>query len=236
MPKPFDSWTVCPHGPIEKITDNLWRVQAPFPGAPFPRTMVLVRLSDGRVVVHNAIALDDGVMKEMEEWGKPAFLVVPNGGHRMDAKIFKERYPSIRVITPPGSRQKVEQVVTVDDTAGAFGDDSVRYEVLDGTKEREGVLIVRGPAGATLVFNDAIMNMKSLPGFGGFMMGLFGFTGPAPKVSFPARMALVADKKALRAHLERLAGVEGLARIEVGHGAPVTDRASEALRAAASSL
>jgi hypothetical protein len=67
-------------------------------------------------------------------------------------------------------------------------------------------------------------------------MGLFGFTGPAPKVSFPARMALVADKKALRGHLERLAGTPGLSRIEVGHGAPVTSGAPEALRAAASGL
>jgi hypothetical protein len=236
MPKPFETWTVCPHGPIEKIADNLWRVQAPFPEAPFPREMVLARLADGRIVVHNAIALDDGEMKALEEWGEPAFLIVPNGGHRMDAKIFKGRYPSLRVIAPPGARQKVEQVVKVDDTAGAFEDESVRYEVLDGTKEREGVLVVRGPAGTTLVFNDAIMNMKSLPGFGGFMMGLFGFTGPAPKVSFPARMALVADKKALRAHLERLAGVEGLVRIEVGHGAPVTDGPGDALRGAAASL
>jgi hypothetical protein len=238
MPKPFDTWTVCPHGPIEKVDDQLWRVQAPFPGAPFPRAMVVVKLADGRLVVHNAIALDDGEMKELEAWGKPAFLIVPNGGHRMDAKPFKERFPSVRVVAPPGARQRVEQVVKVDDTAGAFGDEAVRYEILDGTKEREGVLLVKSGTGTTttLVFNDALMNMKSLPGFGGFMMGLFGFTSPAPKVTFPARMALVADKKALRAHLERLADVEGLARIEVGHGAPVTERAADALRAAAGSL
>jgi hypothetical protein len=221
--------------PIEKIHENLWRVQAPFPGAPFPRTMILARLGDGRVVIHNAIALDDAEMKEVESWGKPAFLIVPNGGHRMDAKIFKARYPSVGVIAPPGAKPKVQELVNVDATAGEF-DNSVRYEVLDGTKEREGVLTVESGGSTTLVFNDAIMNMQSLPGFGGFMMGLFGFTGPKPKVSFPARLALVADKKALRSHLERLAGSAGLARIEVGHGAPVAERAAEALRAAASAL
>src|SRR5262252_5241275 len=98
MPKPFDTWTVCPHGPIEKVQPNMWRVEAPFPGAPFPRTMVLARLGDGRLVIHNAIALDDAEMTEVEAWGKPSFLIVPNGGHRMDAKIFKDRYPSLRVI------------------------------------------------------------------------------------------------------------------------------------------
>src|SRR6266542_657604 len=87
MAKPFQKWTVNPHGSIEKVHANLWRVQAPFPGAPFPRTMILARLADGRIVVHNAIALDDGEMKEIEAWGIPAVLIVPSGGHRMDAKI-----------------------------------------------------------------------------------------------------------------------------------------------------
>src|SRR5262249_58075392 len=101
---------------------------------------------------------------------------------------------------------------------------------------RDGVLVLRSGAGTTLVFNDTITNMRTLPGFGGFMMGLFGFTGPAPKVSFPARMARVADKPALRAHLERLADTSGLARIEVGHGAPITEGAVAALQPAAPAL
>jgi hypothetical protein len=235
MPKAFDKWTVHPHPPIEKVRDDLWRVGAQLPGAPIPRTMVLVRLADGRVIIHNAIALDDAEMAEIEAWGKPSFLIVPNGSHRLDAKIFKDRYPSIRVLTAPGSKAKVEEVVKVDDTAGDFGDAAVRYEVLAGTKDREGVVVVdRG--GTTLIFNDVLMNMRSLAGFGGFMMGLFGFTGPKPKVPFASRMVLVADKKKMRGHLERLAAIPGLTRIEVAHGAPVTDGASEALRSAASTL
>jgi len=236
MPKPFEKWTVCPHGPIEKIESNLWRVQAPFPGAPFSRLMILVRLADGRLVIHNGIALDESEMKEIEAWGQPAFLIVPNGGHRMDAKVWRDRYRSLRVFAPPGAKAKVGEVVKVDDTACDFGDANVRWDVLDGTKEREAVLSVKAGSGATLVFNDVIMNMKTLPGFGGFMMGLFGFTSPAPKVAFPARMALVADKKALRAHLERLATTQGLSRIEVAHGAPVVEQPAEALRAAAAGL
>ena len=236
MPKAYSTWTVHRHGPIEKLTPNLWRVVGSMSGPPVPRTMVLVRLRDGRVIVHSAVALDDAAMKEIEAWGTPAFLVVPNGGHRMDAKIFKDRYPGMHVIAPPGSKAKVEEVTKVDDSGASLGEDGVRYEVLDGTKGREGVLFVRSAAGTTLVFNDTLMNMKSLPGFSGTLMGLFGFTGPAPKVAFPARVALVADKRALRSHLERLADTQDLTRIEVGHGAPVTEHPAEALRAAAKGL
>src|SRR5690242_15232037 len=106
MAKVLETWTVHPHGPIEKVDENLWRVEARFPGAPFSRTMVLARARDGRILVHNAIALDDAEMKEIEAWGKVAFMVVPNGGHRYDAKIFKDRYPDLRVLAPPGSKEK----------------------------------------------------------------------------------------------------------------------------------
>jgi hypothetical protein len=236
MAKPFETWTVFPHGPIEKVSENLWRVQGRFPGAPFDREMIVVRLSDGRLVIHNAIALNDAEIKEVEGWGSPSFLIVPNGGHRMDAKIFKARYPAIRTIGPPGSKDKIEQVVKVDATEVDFGDSAVRYDILEGTGGREGVMSVRSKAGTTLVFTDAIMNMQNLPGFGGFMMGLFGFTGPAPKVSGPARMVLVKDKKALRADLEKLATTAGLVRVEVGHGAPITASPADALRGAAAGL
>lgn len=236
MPKPFETWTVCPHGPIEKVTENLWRVAAAVPGAPFPRTMMVARLSDGRLVIHNGIALGDAEMKELEAWGTPTFLIVPSGAHRIDAKIFKLRYPSMRVIGPRGAKKKIDEVVTVDATDGDFGDPHVHYELVDGTAEGEGVLIVRSKSGTTLVFNDVLMNMQKLPGFGGFMMGLAGFTGPKPKVSGPARMFVVKDKKGLRAEFEKRAATSDLTRIEVGHGNAITSDPAGALKNAAASL
>ena len=237
MPKPFEKWTVFPHGAIEKVDESMWRVRARLPpNAPFERTMVVARLGDGRLVIHNGIALDEAEMKELEAWGTPSFLIVPNGGHRLDARIFKERYPALRVLCPPGAKTRVEEVVKVDGTQGDFGDDSMSYEVLEGTGGRECVLTVRGKGGTTLVFTDVIMNMQKLPGVGGFMMGLVGFTGPLPKVSAPARMVLVKDKKALRAELEKRAATPGLHRIEVGHGAPIVASPAEALRGAAAGL
>jgi hypothetical protein len=198
--------------------------------------MLVARLGDGRLVVHSGIALDDAEMKELESWGTPAFLIVPNAGHRLDAKIFKDRYPSMRVIGPPGAKAKIEQVVKLDATEADFGDDSVRYEILEGTGGGEGVLIVRSNAGTTLGFTDAVMNMQSLPGFSGFMMGLFGFTGPAPKVTLPTRMLIVKDKKAMRRELEKRADMAGLVRVEVAHGAPITSSPADALRTAAAGL
>ncbi len=154
----------------------------------------------------------------------------------MDAKIFKDRYPSARVIGPPGGKKKIEEVVKVDATDGDFGDPSVAYEPVAGTGDGEGVMTVQSARGTTLVFNDVLMNMQRLPGFGGFVMGLFGFTAPTPQVSRPARMFVVKDKKALRSELERRASTPNLVRIEVSHGNAITSEPAAALRAAAEGL
>ena len=61
-------------------------------------------------------------------------LVVPNGFHRLDAKVMKDRYPALRVFCPAGGRKKVEQVVKVDGTyADAPKDDDVSAADLGGT-------------------------------------------------------------------------------------------------------
>jgi hypothetical protein len=232
MAKAFDAWTVLPHGKIEKLEENLWRVEGTLPGGGPPRVMTVAKLGDGRLVIHGAIALDDGEMKELEAFGTPTFLIVPNSGHRLDAPAYKRRYPSMTVITAPASKAKVEQVVKVDDTKGHFGDDSVTYEPLDGMIE--GALLVRSRGGVTLVLNDAVMHMApgSIKGFGGFVSGMLGFFGTEPKVVPLAKMMVYKDKKAARAHLERLADTPGLSRVIVSHGRMITSDPAAAIKRA----
>jgi hypothetical protein len=50
MAKAPRPWIVMPHGPLRGVDDNLWTVDSVVPGIPggtFPRTMTVVRLSDG---------------------------------------------------------------------------------------------------------------------------------------------------------------------------------------------
>jgi hypothetical protein len=234
MPKAFDKWTVLPHGKIEKLEENLWRVDGSLPGGGPPRVMTIARLRDGRLVIHGAIALDDESMKQVEALGTPGFLVVPNGAHRLDAPCYKKRYSNLAVVAAPGSKGRVEQVVAVDDTTGAFGDESVTYEPIAGTIE--GAMIVRSAGGTTLVLNDTIMNMSrdSMKGFAGAVSSMLGFFGPEPKVAPLAKLFVYKDKKAARAQLERLAETPGLTRVIVSHGKMITDRPGDAIKRAVS--
>lgn len=165
MPKAFDSWQVFPHRPLEKLTPNLWRVEGDLPNGNGTRVMTIARLRDGTLLIHNAIALEEPLMAEIEAFGKPAYLLVPNGFHRLDAKVFKNRYPSVKVLCPKAARTKVEQVVSVD---GSYDDgpknDDVSIAHLDGTKEREGFVQVTSPDGTTIVLNDCVNNLPAMGG------------------------------------------------------------------------
>lgn len=235
MPKCHQTWTVLPHGGLQEVTEDIWCVEGSLPGPPIPRTMTMVRLADGRLVIHSAVALNDASMKQIEAWGRPSFLVVPGIGHRLDAKIYKDRYPAIVVMCPPGARKNVETVLSVDRTDIDFGDPNVAWEALDGTGEREGVLTVRSSVGTTLILNDTMMNLAPIAGFKGLISGVMGFVGPTKLPPIP-KMLLVKNKAALRAHFERLAATPGLRRIIVSHGAIVSAEPAAALRSVAATI
>jgi hypothetical protein len=216
MAKAHQTWKVLPHGPIEKLSERLWRVEGELES--MKRVMSIARRADGTLVIHNGIALGDAEMAEIEAWGKPAYLLVPNGFHRLDAKVFAERYPGIQVLCPAGARKKVEQVVPVAGTYEDFpADANVELFTLAGTKDREGGMIARSANDTSLVLNDAVFNMPHGKGFTGFIFRrVTGSTGE-PKVSRLTKWVIVADRPAFKQHLEKLAALPDLRRIVVSH-------------------
>ena len=236
MAKANATWTVLAQGPLEKLDDGLWRIEGSLPGMALKRVMTIARLADGALVIHNAIALDDAGMRALDALGKVAFIVVPNGYHRLDAPSFAKRYPDARVLAPRGARAKVEEVVTVNGDYGDLpADQHVRLEHLDGVRDGEGVMRVESDDGVTLVFNDLVFNMPHMPGFSGFVMRVLGSSG-GPRVTRIARMLLIKEKAAVRAHLERLAATPRLKRIVVSHHQVIVDAPSATLARVAATI
>jgi hypothetical protein len=220
MAMPFDSWTVLPHGELMQVDNNLLTVQGelPMPIGDFPRRMTVARLKDGRLVIFSAIALDEPEMKKIEDFGRPAFLIVPSDIHRMDARIWKERYPDLFVVAPEGARERVEEVVPVNATSAELRDSRVRYMTVPGTDEGESALIVQTATGTTLVLNDLIWNVHDRPGLGGWLYRALHLTGPEPQIVNVIRMRKIKDRRAVSGQLESWSRLRGLNRIIVSHG------------------
>jgi hypothetical protein len=231
-------WPVLPHGKLEPLAENLWWTWGSLKGMSLKRSMVVARRKDGGLVVHNAIALDDAGMKDLEALGAPAYLIVPNAGHRLDAPAYKKRFPKARVFAPRGACEAVAKVVDVEGIYEDFPpDDDVRFEMLHGVGDAEGAMIVRSADGVTVVLNDAVFNMDRKRDPLGFLFTTILGSAPGPRVSRLAKLLFIKDKKALRDDLVRFAEHPDLVRLVVAHEKVAKGAdAAQALRQAATYL
>jgi hypothetical protein len=112
------AWKVHPHGHLEAVSADVLTVTGTInmPAGKLPRRMTVVRVAGQKLIIFSAISLEESEMRRLEEFGQPAFMIVPNDHHRMDARSWRDRYPGIQVISPAGARAKVERVVPVDST------------------------------------------------------------------------------------------------------------------------
>ncbi len=241
MAKAHTEWTILPHGPIEKLSPRVWRVEGSLSGMPLKRVMTVVRCASGKLVVHNGIAVEPAAMAEIEAWGEVGWIVVPNGFHRLDAPAFAKRFPRAQVLCPPGARTKVEEVVSVSGTYADFPrDEAVRLNVLEGVGEQEGYVAVEDEDGVTLVMNDLVFNMPHVPGVQGFVLKHVTRSTGGPQLTRVSRFFLVKDAARVRTELERLAAIPGLVRVIVSHHEAIeTTRergVADVLRSVAASL
>jgi hypothetical protein len=234
-PEPMEHrWRPAHHAPLEPLADGIWQVEAALAGLPIGRRMVVTRRADGEVLVHNAVCADEPTMRAIEAIGPIRWLIVPGAYHRTDLAAWNARYPDCKVIAMASITPRIRERGRVDGGPELLPvDAAVRYAPLDGVPG-EGVLSHRVAGRTTLVFNDVLQNHGKLPGLKGAVLGLLGSTG-GPKVTRIARLTIIGDRRALAAHLMRLATPE-LALIVPGHGAVIRAHAAETLRSIAGAL
>jgi hypothetical protein len=226
------TWTVLPHNPIDVLAPNLWRVECVM-NKYNRRVMILARLGDGRILIHNAIALDEASMARIDEWGTVAAILIPNRFHRQDAHIMHERYPNAKVYAPRAALAAASKATPCDGSyADIPTDDTVSVHALDGIGEREGALLVRSDDGVSAVFCDTLLNLRKLSG----LMGVLMYPTGMLSVPRPTSLLFAKDKKALRSSLEKVAAQDRLVRVIPGHGQIVASDAARQLHEAAARL
>lgn len=238
MPNFNQEWKVLPHGELKAVDDRLLTVEGDIsmPLAKFPRRMTVVGLTRNRSAIFSAMALDEAAMRRIEEVGKPSFLIVPNGHHRLDARPWKQRYPKLKVLCPPGAKKSVSEAVPVDSTADILGDKDVQFVVVEGTHKAEAALVVRRKSGTTIVANDVIAHVRHPHGLGGKIIArLAGFGVKRPQVPRVVKRLMVEDKRKLANQLHEWSEIPGLRRIIPSHG-EVVERPVPALERMAEEL
>jgi hypothetical protein len=238
MTAPHTKWTVLPHGRLTNVEDSILTVTGvvKMPIGTFERRMTVVRLVNGDLVIYSPISLDEPQMQRLEQFGSPAFLVIPGSHHRVDGKIWKDRYPAAKVVASLGAREAVEKVVAVQSTAPDFGDPSARFFTVRGTSQDESALTVSTARGTTLIVNDILANVQNAKGIDAVIARIFGFAGKKPQIPLPEKLSIIDDQAALAAQLREWADDPSLKRIIVSHGEIIEDNPSSVLRDVAKTL
>lgn len=235
---------ILPHGAWQQLAENLWHIEGKLQlsgGIPFTRCMVVIRLSDERLLIHNGVALQPAQMTELESWGEPAFLIVPSRFHRMDAAWYTARYPQLQVLCPSGARTEVETKVRV---AGSYADwallagktPEIELQHVAGCGDIEGVVVVKSVDGETLICNDLLFNLPHrLPGLLGWLFQLTGLMAAGLRLSRLIKWGMLKDALALKQQFLDWSQ-RPIKRLIVAHGDVFTQDVSKALQQLAQEL
>ena len=98
------------------------------------------------------------------------------------------------------------------------------------------IIFLKDADGVTIVLNDAVFNLPHGEGFTGFIFRHVTQSSGGPRVSRVTRWFVVKDRKAFRAHLERLAETPDLRRVIVSHQDVIDVNPCGALRKAAATV
>lgn len=236
MPKLHDDWEVLPHGPVEQVAPGLLTVvgQIPMPLGNFPRRMTVIDLRKGKTAIWSPIALAESAMAQVEQLGTPAYLIVPNAGHRLDLRPFHKRYPEAKIVTAPGGKSGVAEAAKPVQVRATLGD-RAKLVTLAGCDEGELALFVTTGKDVSLLTNDVIGNVAHPKGPGAWVMSrLMGF-GPKPRITRPAMRLFIKDKAALAAQFREWSEIKGLRRLIPSHG-EIVDRPAALLKRLADGL
>lgn len=217
-----DKWHVEPHGELVVLEENILTVEGEIvmPLGRFPRRMTVVALPEGGTVIWSPVALREPEMERIEALGKPEWIVAPGAAHRLDVRIWKERYPEAKLVCAPGAKDRVEEAAPVATTENPFSGKTIDFQVVPGCQEREAALLVRGARGeVSLLVNDIIANVRHPHGLGANVMArLFGFGVKEPAVPRAGRWFFIDHPTALANQLVAWAAIPNLRRLIPSHG------------------
>ena len=144
-------------------------MQYPFPvfGIDFARNVTLLRLQDGRLVIHSTAPFSASDIEAIQSFGQPSWLVDCTLMHDMFAKQGRTAFPDLPYLAPPGFAEVSGVATDLLFPAPPEWTDQIDVLPIEGLRKREHALYHR--ASKTLVVADLIFafppDMRGWPRF-----------------------------------------------------------------------
>lgn len=210
------------------IGDNIWLLRYPLRlfGIEMGRNVTLMRLTDGRLIVHSTAAFSGEDRAAIESLGRPAWLVEATHFHDTLAKAGMASFPDIPYLAPegfPGPAPTRPLSPPPEDWAG-----EVDVIPIGGVpKIREHAFFHR--ASGTLVLADLLFNQAAdASGWSRIGLRLVSGIRSHPGNSRMFR-AMIRDREAFEKSLRTLFAFP-FQQIVVAHGDPIREDAKEIMK------
>ncbi len=216
---------------LRQLDRDLWVAEQPlrFVGLEIGARMTVVRLPDGRLVVHSPIGYTDELGREVAGLGTARWIVAPNRLHHLFVTAWHDASPGSLVLVAPGLGEKRPDLAGADTlAAGAPGEwgDAIDVLPIEGFPFANECVFFHRPS-ATLIASDLAFNLgDDCPALTRLVMRFSGRLGElAPTL---IERALIRDRAAFRGSLERVLEWP-FERVIVAHGDVVETGGREAL-------
>jgi hypothetical protein len=152
------------------VAPDLWTVEHPlrFPGGvQLPARMTIVRLSDGDLLLHSPVPIDDTLAAELSALGPVAHVVAPNLFHHLFVSKALARYPQALLTAAPGLAEKRPRLPVADvlsDEPPPAWEGILDQVLIRGAPRLNEVAMLHRPSG-TLIVTDLVFNVRQPKGW-----------------------------------------------------------------------
>ncbi|MGO4684751.1 DUF4336 domain-containing protein [Hyphomicrobium sp. 2TAF46] len=216
----MDALSLQPFGP------NIWLADGPevkVIGFRYPTRMVVIRLTNGGLLIWSPVALSEDLRRELQALGEVHHLVAPNSLHHLFLDEWQEAYPLARLYGTPGLRVRRKDL----DLHAELGDvpppewaADLDQVLMRGNRITTEVVFFHKHSG-TVLFTDLLQQFPVgwFHGWRAVIARLDLMMAAEPSVPRKFRVAFV-DRCAARAALQRV--LEWPAKkVVMAHGIPV---------------
>ena len=216
---------------MKLLDSNLWIVNASqqFLGLELGTRMTVVRLPDSTLWLHSPVAATSGLVRQVEEQGKPAHLVAPNRFHHLFVSSWKQHFPDACVYVAPGLAAKRSDLViarVLGVKPEAVWSEAIEQIFLKGLPLANETVFFHRPS-STLIASDLAFNIGSEKPFSTRLA--FRLGGAYGRLS-PTRLEklMVRDRLAFRSSLQAILEWP-FERVIMAHGEVVEKNGKEKL-------
>ncbi len=146
---------------LEQISDCIWVAEEEFSllGLHIGKRMTVVRLKDGKLLLHSPISMNELLLQELKKLGEIAYLVSPNLFHHLHINEWTNIEPKPIVYAPPHIEKKQPQLKVdfyfSEDLKPSWQEELEIY-LLKGTRAHETIFFHK--ESKTLIVTDLVMN------------------------------------------------------------------------------